>query len=51
MTTDWFSGFKLLQLETQNAKAAVRVGGRRDAPTLVPTYEAARKAGNAPKCG
>ncbi len=23
----------------------------RDAPTLVPTYEAARKAGNAPKCG
>ncbi len=23
----------------------------RDAPSLVPTYEAARKAGNAPKCG
>jgi predicted Zn-dependent protease len=24
---------------------------QRDAPSLVPTYEAARKAGNAPKCG
>ena len=23
----------------------------RDAPSLVPTYEAARKAGNVPKCG
>lgn len=35
MATDWFSGFELLQLETQSAQAAVRVGGRRDAPTLV----------------
>ncbi len=24
---------------------------QRDAPALVPTYEAARKAGNTPRCG
>lgn len=35
MTTDWFAGFELQQLETQSAQAAVRVGGRVDGPTLV----------------
>ncbi|MFW2357345.1 alpha/beta fold hydrolase [Hydrogenophaga sp.] len=35
MTTDWFAGFELQQIQTQGAHAAVRVGGRPDGPALV----------------
>lgn len=35
MTSDWFAGFELQQLQTQSAQAAVRVGGRADGPALV----------------
>ena len=34
-TTDWFSGFKLLQMNTQGASATLRVGGEPGAPALV----------------
>jgi len=34
-TTDWFSGFKLLQMNTQGASATLRVGGTVGAPALV----------------
>ena len=35
MTTDWFAGFELQQIQTQGAHAAVRVGGQPDGPALV----------------
>ncbi len=35
MTSDWFAGFELQQLQTRSAQAAVRVGGRADGPALV----------------
>ena len=33
--TDWFTGFKLLQMPTQGASATLRVGGTPGAPALV----------------
>ncbi|MFN7121042.1 MAG: alpha/beta fold hydrolase [Hydrogenophaga sp.] len=35
MTTDWFAGFELQQIQTQGAHATLRVGGRPDGPALV----------------
>ncbi|KRC11933.1 alpha/beta hydrolase [Hydrogenophaga sp. Root209] len=35
MTSDWFAGFELHQLQTRSAQAVVCVGGRADGPALV----------------